>query len=70
MISKDLRSRVGAASSVTDGADSRLAPLISLQDRENREHEGHVREKCVITGRREGWTPASKDAECHEEESV
>src|ERR1700687_916677 len=69
-ISTDLRSRGGAASSVKDGAGSRPAPLTSLQDRKNRERIGHVREECVITGRRERWTPASKDAERHEEESV
>lgn len=59
-----------AASSATGGAGPGLAPLISLQDRENREHVGHVCEECVITGRREPWTSASKDPECHEEESA
>ena len=39
---------------IRDGwCGSGLAPLVSLQDRENREHVGHVDEEFVITSRRD-----------------
>jgi hypothetical protein len=48
-----LRSLAGPASSVTGGAAPCLAPLVSLQSRENREHVRHVHQEFVITGRRD-----------------
>ena len=44
----------GRACLIRDGwCGSGLAALISLQDRENREHVGHVDEEFVITSRRD-----------------
>src|ERR1035438_6084990 len=70
-ISQDLRSWATPASSMTGGVARGLALLISLQERENQEHVGHVREEFVITSRRDKpWTPASQGGECLQEEGA